>query len=470
MRAFEVLLLFVNLIVFMSSVFPLLKGTAFLRHSAHLAVLVALIHVSLEGQRWQMVPAYALTALFFLVWIIKNMVLSETRVVKSRTNWAAFSLGIVFIAVSMALPVVVPVPRIPKPSGPYMIGTLIYHWMDANRPELFSDDPDDRRELMMQLWYPARRGASTPQAHYVQDARSLAPLARLLHLPGFALCHLEYVATNAFYSAPVAYGEARYPVLIFSHGRCGFRQHNTWQIEELVSHGYVVAAIDHTYAASGVTFPGGRTVSFDPRMLDRAFIDCMIPYLARDAVFALDQLATLDRADPRGILTGRLDTDRAGIFGVSMGGEISTMACLIEPRFRACLVMDVWMPNEVVKAGLKLPAMFISRDSGTMKLEGWSNADIAETLNTMRAVFEGLPGDGYFVLVPGMFHQDFSDAPLLSPITSLMGITGPIGGRRAHEITSAYSLAFFDRHLKGRPEALLAGPSAKYPEIILERR
>src|SRR3546814_14084241 len=51
-----------------------------------------------------------------------------------------------------------------------------------------------------------------------------------------------------------------HPVLIFLHGFLGVRQHNTYQIEELVSHGYIVAAIDQPYAAAAVVFPDGREV------------------------------------------------------------------------------------------------------------------------------------------------------------------------------------------------------------------
>jgi hypothetical protein len=51
--------------------------------------------------------------------------------------------------------------------------------------------------------------------------------------------------------------------------------------------------------------------------------DGIIPYLAQDAVFTLHQLASLNQADPNGILTGRLDVQRAGIFGVSLGGIVT---------------------------------------------------------------------------------------------------------------------------------------------------
>jgi hypothetical protein len=89
----------------------------------------------------------------------------------------------------------------------------------------------------------------------------------------------------------------------------------------------------------------------------------------------------------------------------------------------------------------------------------------------MRAVYNSLPGDGYFVQVPGTFHIDFTDLDLLSPLFPIPGIIdGPIGSQRAHEIINAYSLAFFDKHLKGEPEALLAGPSAHYPEVIFAKR
>jgi hypothetical protein len=69
-----------------------------------------------------------------------------------------------------------------------------------------------------------------------------------------------------------------------------------------------------------------------------------------------------------------------------------------------------------------------------------------------------------------MFHLNLTDYPLVSPLMPLTGITGPIGAQRAHRIINAYSLAFFDRHLKGRPATLLDGPAAQYPDVALETR
>jgi predicted dienelactone hydrolase len=177
-------------------------------------------------------------------------------------------------------------------------------------------DPDDHRELMVQIWYPAKENRSSTRAPWMQDADAKASaLARLLfHVPEFTLGHLNYSITNAIPSAPVADGESSYPLLIFLHGFLGIRQMNTYQVEELVSHGYIVAGIDQPYAAAAVVFPDGRQVEgWDradlaplvnqsiipvetvPILNGQAFKDGIVPYLAQDAIFTLDQLAVLNR-------------------------------------------------------------------------------------------------------------------------------------------------------------------------------
>ena len=162
-----------------------------------------------------------------------------------------------------------------------------------------------------------------------------------------------------------------------------------------------------------------------------SFLDEVIPFLAQDVSFTLDQLAALNLADPNDILTGRLDLQHAGIFGVSLGGIVTGEACLLESRLQACLVLDAFMPASVVESGLQQPTMWISRDEETMQREGWQQADIDETQITMRTVYASLPGDGYLVLAPGMFHPDFTDAPLFSPLASMVGLSGSYKAQQA---------------------------------------
>ena len=95
-----------------------------------------------------------------------------------------------------------------------------------------------------------------------------------------------------------------YPVLIFLEGVTGYRQMNTFQVEELVSHGYIVVGIDQPGAAASVVFPDGHQATGSTRSLDRTFEDGIITFLAQDVIFTLDQLATVNQADPNDILRG----------------------------------------------------------------------------------------------------------------------------------------------------------------------
>ncbi|MES2342091.1 MAG: carboxylic ester hydrolase [Pseudomonadota bacterium] len=468
MRPLEILLLLTLLGGVVAGAVPGFRATWPARRVPLAVALAAAAQVLIEGARWQMAPAYALALAMVLV----------SRRGSPNGGWRRF-LGeavvtgpaALVLALAAALPFAIPVPRLSAPDGPYGVGTATYHWTDAARPEIFTAAPDDRRELMVQVWYPTRSGQAGRRAPYVEDGAVLTPLARLLRLPGFALSHLPLIRTSAVIGAPAAQGPA-FPVLLFSHGRAGFRQHNTFQVEHLVSHGYVVAAIDHPYAASGVRFPDGRTASFDRRFMDRRFFDRVMPYLAQDASFSLDRLAEVNRRDPKRVLTGRLDLAQAGMFGLSMGGVVTAEACLRDARLKACLPMDVHMPADVVRAGLAQPTMWISRDAATMRREGWAEADVVETQTTMRSAFARQRAPGYLVLVPGMYHQDLSDFTALvwPPLGRALGLYGSLDGARSHALIDAYSLAFFDRHLKGAPAPLLDGPSAAYPEVVFARR
>ncbi len=397
---------------------------------------------------------------------------------RKRVLWA-FTVLVVLTAVGVGLlRLFLPIFQFPPPTGTYAIGTLTYHWVDAERAEIFTAAPDDMRELMVQIWYPAVK-SDGPRAPYIDDGNALVPMARLLGVPDPTFQHLRWVTTNAVVGAPVDERAGQSPVLIFLHGRGGYRQHNTAQVEELVSHGYIIIAIDQPYAAAGVSFPDGRLISLSPRMMQGAFgrgqmsiDDPLIPYLAQDVVFVLDQLLRLDQEAPPGVLRGRMDLEHVGVFGVSLGGIISLEACLLDARLSACLVMDAFVPGDVVREGLSQPTMWISRDAETMRREGWTEIDIDKTQTTMAAAFDALPGAGYIVRIPGIYHIEFSDARflVLPPLGEVLGLFGTVDHERASDFVDAMVLAFFDHHLKEYPAPLLDDPGAAYSEVLYERR
>jgi len=490
MRGFEVLLTIAVAAAFVRTMTPRSRGPRWLRWTWHLvpaAGAVAVVQALAEGPRWQMIPAYALAA---------GCLPGHLRQLRGRpaggraVRALGAAVGAVTLVAAVALPVALPVFRFDPPTGPYAVGTVTYHWTQA-RPELVTADPDDRRELVAQVWYPAVADPAAPRAPYVESADAVMEAARLLGLPGFVPSHVGYVTTNAVASAPVAPG--RHPVLVYLTGRGGWRSASTFQVEELVSHGYVVVGLDQPGVSASVSLPGGRRVPLPneqiaalidhdvaplpepPLLHGRPVPGGIIRYVAEDVGFTLDRLAEIDARDPRGVLTGRLDLDRVGVFGVSMGGIVAAQACAREPRIDACLIMDAAIGAAAAESGWRQPTMFMTRDADTMRLErersgGWSEQEIAQTLGGMRAAYERLPGDGYYLEIPNLFHVDFTDLPRWSPLLPLLGLAGPLPAERGEAVVNAYSTAFFGRHLRQEPSPLLDGRVAGYPEARLRTR
>ena len=391
MRNWESWLLLADLMAFLALSIRQVRGRPWMRHApavVGVALVMAAMQWLTEGPRWQTLPAYLLTVIFLLASLLQRVAPAGGPLGRKRPHRAAaataIALGAFGLAIAAALPVMVPVFRFAHPSGPFAIGTLTHHWVDAARAEAFGADPGERRELMVQVWYPARADPSSRRAAYLANADTVtAAFARVQDQPAFLFGHIKYVTTHALASVAAAAGQARYPVLLFLEGASGFRQMNTFQVEHLVSHGYIVVAIDQPGAAAAVVFPDGRqavslTVPQFLSMVGPSYLpvgtsstrtgvllpngstlpdNSIIPYLAQDVSFTLERLAALNLADPNGILTGKLDLQRVGVFGISLGGIVVGEACRRDSRLKACLVMDAAMSTDVVRAGLRQPSM-----------------------------------------------------------------------------------------------------------------
>lgn len=174
MRTLETLLLLADLLAFCFLAFPRMRTKFWIRLAPVLALAMAAPQVLVEGPRWQMAPAYALTTLFFLLWLLRNFTPAGEPTGRTRPRpmvaALAIGLGALGLAIAVALPMMVPVFSFAQPTGPYGIGTLSYHWVDASRSEVFAADPKERRQLMVQIWYPAKANPSAQRAAYMAQA------------------------------------------------------------------------------------------------------------------------------------------------------------------------------------------------------------------------------------------------------------------------------------------------------------
>jgi pimeloyl-ACP methyl ester carboxylesterase len=392
--------------------------------------------------------------------------------------FAAVAIGIAFAMGAFAF-------RPAVPTGPYAIGTVTKEWTDASRADPLPPQPGPPRRLVVQIWYPADAPGTKPLPYVEAPADLRAEVRRIAgNKAGLLFLTLSGATSNAFADLPLSQSQPRYPLLVFLHGAGGFRQMNSFQVEELASHGYIVAAIDQPGAASLVRFGDGTRVpglvAGDLHALIRPSYlvappdqtpperDTIIPLLAGDAGFVLDRIADLEADDPTGRFTGRIDLDRAGLFGVSLGGIVAAEACLNDPRWRACLMLDAPMPVAVADRGLRQPAMWLTRDAASMRAEreltgGWPEDEIAAHVGSMQAAF--MQSDrAWFVELPDVVHLSFTDVAAFSPLPYWLGLLGGTAPRSAHRMINAFTLGFFDAALRARSEtldaALLAHPTA----------
>jgi predicted dienelactone hydrolase len=350
---------------------------------------------------------------------------------------------------------------LPAPTGHERVGTVSLHLVDRSRSDPWvSTQPV--REIMVQIWYPAKSAGGYPPAPWVSPgvAARINPPDSGVILP----------VTHARVGAPVQRG--RHPVVLYSPGLGLERTSSTALVEDLVSRGYIVVTIDHTHDAQFVEFPDGRIESAAiPEPSDAAdeerIIGTALATRVADIRFTMDQLAAINlgrnpdeerRPLPRG-LAGALDLFRVGMFGHSLGGAAAAETMYEDPRILAGINMDGTVSGPVVAAGLDRPFLLLgSEGHGEDDDESWA------------ALWAHLRGPRLELQLVGSGHMSFTDLQVLLPqagvpAESMEPAFGTIGGERAVAVQRAYLRAFFDRHLRDRDRGLLEGPSPRYTEM-----
>ncbi|MCY3610642.1 MAG: hypothetical protein OXH51_03830 [Gemmatimonadetes bacterium] len=376
-------------------------------------------------------------------------------------------------------------PEIPErpfavPTGPHAIGMTEYRWTDADRPEPFTRDPDDLRSVAVRVWYPAEESAG---AEDQATAVYLADPAEFGDAEDFVA--VTHVRTNAIADAPAATGP--FPVLVYHHGGGWTRFTSTFTTEELASHGYVVVSVGHNGFNRTQFLPDGTSVTPDtltfPEPTGDLLADALgswdylddhhFPQWVADARFVLDQLETLNGAEP---FAGRLDLDRIGMYGWSFGGATSIEASVVDERVKAAIDHDGQLFGTAPTAGTARPFMLMhggelpevppSDDPEVAAANEKALAELmAQVTRTDSALKAASTGDWYDVTIAGTNHGSFSDLVLFTP-----AFAGSIDTARGHEIVNALTVAFFDRYLKGAGAPLLDDPAAVYPEVEMEAR
>lgn len=324
-------------------------------------------------------------------------------------------------------------------------------------------DPLYARKLTVEIWYPGEIPAGV-EATVVYDevmgtrGDTLRPLTPF-SFKGRALRDAK----------PKTTGE-KFPLIIVSHGYVGSRYLMTYLTENLASKGYVVVAIGHTDSTFKDAGP------FQSTLLNRA----------QDIHFVLDEMARLGRADSKDPLAGKIDADKTGIVGYSMGGygvlnvagagysdgvgqffggmtggskAISKLLASDpgyqggkDPRIKAVVAFAPWgMERGVWDAeglkGLKTPTFFVAG----------SQDDISGYEKGIKAIYEGaLHADRYLLTYKDARHNIAPNPPPVEALRPGLHIdeyyryAEPTWDqRKINNINQHFVTAFLGIHLKG---------------------
>jgi dienelactone hydrolase len=358
-----------------------------------------------------------------------------------------------------------PTPCLPEPTGPCQAGTTSLWLTDTSRPDPWVSGVN-ARELMVSLWYPAVP-SDVRRARYMTPAESELQLKTrgITSIPPDTLSTVE---TNAVSEASPAGRQHSLPLVVLSPGFTNSRSSLTALAEDLASHGYVVAGIDHTHESHATAFPDGRvttSLARDAPRRDRK--EKVMASRVADVRFVLDELTGANQAWPG---AGLIDPSRMAMAGHSVGGAAAIAAMLADLRIRAGIDMDGTTAAPIPGEGLPRPFLFLGKQSNYTPGSG-GPATTPQNWKLMRSAvitwerdWELLTGWKRWLVVAGAVHASFTDLALLADQSGIdTGASLP--GARSLDITRAYVRAFFDQHLRGRPQALLDQPSPRYPEV-----
>jgi pimeloyl-ACP methyl ester carboxylesterase len=336
------------------------------------------------------------------------------------------------------------------------VGRVAFDWIDPNRPADMAEDRGSHSELMVYLWYPTDAKSKEAKAPLFPGAKQIdsspdvsAFLKNKMFGGNWPLVVSSAIKSHARENAPVANSPKTFPVVLFSPGANGSSFQYSSAIEDLVSHGYIVAAIEHTSEVFGVIFLDGKIHTYSPagipkesmptpgatkeeyeEKLESWYRHC-VDVRAADDSFVLNKLTELNKAGDKSQFSQRLDLVHVAAVGHSRGGWSSIVACRRDERIKACVNED----GNAGGQGLRFPGAPVPKQPilyvelppvlkpGTtaddwivlkqlhLTAEEW----MQQWHQTVVKEFGTFAAGGYFVQLtqPGLEHYSFSDEVFL---------------------------------------------------------
>ena len=379
-----------------------------------------------------------------------------------------FFLIYFFYGCAAAGAILVPLDSIEPPKGKYGIGTQVYFWTDKNRSEVYTTDPEDFRELMVQVWYPAKKGEGYQSApHITFPKKAITTITRTTGIPTNFGLHGTQLTSNSVYGLPPM-SDSQFPLILFSHGDGGLLNQNTSQVEELVSNGYVVIACNHTYNASISFDKNGEAILYKQNITwgeqaqhhKKYYTNMLINYRYQDLAFLLDELKKDKLQDGKdNPFKQIIDFTNVGAMGHSMGGGTAYMGMLKDKNIKAGVAFDGWffgLLEKEASSNTNKPFLHIGQEQfldynipGDINgsPDGKKNFAIYQTMLKNNA-------ESFGVYVKNSLHYSFTDLKLIykknSPLSLPLDSLGEIDKKIIDIVMDNLVLDFFNYSLKNK--------------------
>jgi dienelactone hydrolase len=356
----------------------------------------------------------------------------------------------------------------PEPTGQFSVGTSVIEFNDLSRKEIYSENPEETRSVVVRFFYPAQTtknlqkypylGAKMPYfEQYLSTQYYLTQAtAKLL---------LRNINTHTFINAPLSAELNAYPIILFSHGLLGYPSDTYLTIlENLASHGFIVAAIDHSYLNALTLFANGKVTSslllseqFNKmsQKEQKEFQTKAIEIYKADMKFVIDELAKLNE-NPQSIFYHHLDLNRIAAMGHSAGGTASIEFCRTDNRCKAAIDLDGWYDQAIGDAPINKPLLLVFAEKSIevteptpeyLKRKELTREQYYEREKNIAAHKKELCQSPLcsMIIIPHATHSDFDD---------MMFLKWPLRAWNAVEpyttigIINTYIINFFNNNLK----------------------
>ena len=188
------------------------------------------------------------------------------------------------------------------------MGRVSYDWVDPARTEIYAANPEDRRELVVFVWYPAKPQPAVEFAPYLPPEWAPPPSfsGSTLRACAHAIPEAAVAADTPRIRCCTACPAVSTPLLLSAIA------------EELASHGFVVVGVNHTYETTVTAFSDGRIVPMNPAATGGALGPQTGSYEEVSASASVCEYKAADLASIAGQLE-RLNTDPTQRSGGSTG-------------------------------------------------------------------------------------------------------------------------------------------------------